>query len=49
MGGLKTFETDLGHDVGDGAFIAEYVGGSGKGGGRVTFIPPSTVMNDLSS
>jgi len=46
VGGLKTFETDLGHDVGDGAFIAEYVGGSGKGGGRVTFIPPSTVMNE---
>ena len=26
--------------------MAEYVGGSNKGGGRVTFIPPSTVINE---
>lgn len=43
VGGLTKFETQ-GHPPG--GFVAEYVGGSGKGGGRVTFVPPSTVMNE---
>lgn len=43
VGGLTEFETE-GHPPG--GFVAEYVGGSGKGGGRVTFVPPSTVMNE---
>jgi phenylpropionate dioxygenase-like ring-hydroxylating dioxygenase large terminal subunit/2-polyprenyl-3-methyl-5-hydroxy-6-metoxy-1,4-benzoquinol methylase len=43
VGGLTKFDTE-GHPPG--GFVAEYVGGSGKGGGRVTFIPPSTVMNE---
>ena len=43
VGGLSAFET-RGHAPG--GFVAEYVGGSGKGGGRVTFVPPSTVMNE---
>ena len=43
VGGLTEFETK-GHPPG--GFVAEYVGGSGKGGGRVTFVPPSTVMNE---
>ena len=45
VGGLKHFEKDL-RTAGKGSFVAEYVGGSNKGGGRVTFIPPSTVINE---
>ena len=43
VGGLSAFET-RGHAPGGFAPLA--AGGSGKGGGRVTFVPPSTVMNE---